>query len=88
MAKSRTQKRGGLRSGAGRPCKWYNSGKTKLVRIPAGYVSQILEVVDYMNASGGRLPDSMYLYLASDFPHPEYDSVVQQPYPRNYSDTK
>ncbi len=86
MAKSRTQKRGGLRSGAGRPCKWYNSGKTKLVRIPAAYVSQILEVVDYMNASGGELPGSISLFLPLDFPSSKHESFVELPYLRNFTD--
>jgi len=78
-------KRGGVRSGAGRPYKWRTGGPTKLVRIPSAYVDKILELVSYMDANEGELPNSIFFALNFDAPIPGYhdDSL---PYPRNPTD--
>ncbi|WP_293158162.1 MULTISPECIES: hypothetical protein [unclassified Microcoleus] len=85
----RTQKRGGLRVGAGRPFKWQKSGKTKSVRIPADYVDRILRVVSYMDQNDGQLPPGVAFFTEENFPSPKFSPQFKEfPYPRNYSDIK
>lgn len=87
--KQKVIKHGGVRLGSGRPYKWRQGGKTKLVRIPAVYVDTILQVISYMDTNEGQLPGHIALFTTPpDFPLPGYKPCRGLPLPKNYSDTK
>jgi hypothetical protein len=60
MKKSKARSKtghGGTRAGAGRPRRWKHR-PLKMVRLPAVFVEEILEVAQYMDQNDGRLPFS------------------------------
>jgi hypothetical protein len=60
MKKSKAKSKmghGGARAGAGRPRRWKHK-PLKMIRVPAVFVEEILEVAEYMDQNDGRLPFS------------------------------
>jgi len=48
--------------GAGRPRKW-KGRQTKVIRIPVEFVAKIVELIDYMDANRGELPENFPKYI-------------------------
>ena len=55
---------GGVRVGAGRPCKWRRP--TKVIRVPIEFLDEVLKLIDYMAANGGELPLREYFPYTRD----------------------
>jgi len=46
-----------IKAGVGRPCKWQGR-QTKVLRVPTEFAAKIIELIDYMDANQGDLPEN------------------------------
>lgn len=64
---------GGARVGAGRRCKWRRR-PTKVIRVPIEFAEKIIELIDYMDANRGELPENSPTTYTPDFDEWPYPS--------------
>ena len=64
---------------AGRPYKW-RGRQTKVIRVPVEFAEKIIELIDYMDANRGELPENFPKYIPDpgELPYPRASFYLEE----------